>query len=66
MKKEIHRTFDPVHTLTDNERFIMIIIAVTVWQSISHLVVGNEGLAYLFLIAMCPQTSLLINLHGRD
>lgn len=54
MNKEIHRTFDPVHTLTDHKRFIMIMIAVMVWQSISHLVVGNEGLAYLFLMATCP------------
>lgn len=39
------------------KRFIMIMIDVMVWQSISHLLVGNEGLAYLFLIAMCPETS---------
>ncbi len=54
VKMETHRTFDPVHTLTDHEWFIMTMIAVMAWKSISYLVVGNEGLAYLFLIAMCP------------
>lgn len=52
MNKETHRTFDPVHTLTDHEWFIMTMIAVMAWQSISYLVVGNEGLAYLFLLSI--------------